>query len=249
MSQPTTVMTTTDRTSTATTPAGAACDPASRVTKSLLGYGVLAGPFYVVVSVLEGSTRDGFDFTRHAWSLLSNGHLGWIHVINFLLSGLMTIAFAVGLHRAYSSGRGSRWAPRLMAGYGLGLVGAGLLRADPVFGFPRGTPEHPAPSWHGIGHLVSGTVGFTCLIAACFVLARRFHAEGRRGWTAFSVFTGVAYLAAFIGIASGSAGPTVNVAFTAAVVLAAVWTASVAVHLYRRVRHGSVDHAGHAARI
>jgi len=35
--------------STTTTSAAPACDPATRVTKSLLGYGVIAGPLYVSV--------------------------------------------------------------------------------------------------------------------------------------------------------------------------------------------------------
>ena len=39
-----------------------------RITKSLLGYGVLAGPFYVLVVAAQAATRDGFDPTRHAAS-------------------------------------------------------------------------------------------------------------------------------------------------------------------------------------
>jgi hypothetical protein len=56
------------------------CDHESRTTKSLLGYGVIAGPLYVAVSLAQALTRQGFDPTRHAWSLLSNGGLGWIQV-------------------------------------------------------------------------------------------------------------------------------------------------------------------------
>ena len=77
-----------------------------RVTKSLLGYGIIAGPFYVVVSLAQVLTRDGFDLTRHAWGLLANGELGWIQVANFTLTGAMLVAFAVGLRRG--AGRRSR---------------------------------------------------------------------------------------------------------------------------------------------
>jgi len=52
--------------------------PGARVTKSLLGYGVLAGPFYVIVVLAQALTRPGFDLARHDASLLSNGPLGWI---------------------------------------------------------------------------------------------------------------------------------------------------------------------------
>jgi hypothetical protein len=33
----------------------------------------------------------------------------------------------------------SVWAPRLIAVYGLGLIGAGIFAADPAYGFPIGT--------------------------------------------------------------------------------------------------------------
>ncbi len=94
------------------------CDRESRITKSLLGYGVIAGPVFVVVSLAQALTRPGFDPARHAWSLLSNGDLGWIQVTNFVAAGLMTAALAVGLRRA---GAGT-WAPRLIGVYGLSLV-------------------------------------------------------------------------------------------------------------------------------
>ena len=55
-----------------------ACDRAMAVTKSLLGYLVLAGPFYVLVSLAQALTRAGFSVRRDEWSLLALGHLGWI---------------------------------------------------------------------------------------------------------------------------------------------------------------------------
>ncbi|HEU5353283.1 MAG TPA: DUF998 domain-containing protein [Actinocrinis sp.] len=101
----TTATTTTPTTTTATASFPRNCTPAARVTKSLLGYGVIAGPFYVVTSLAQALTRDGFDPTKHAWNLLSNGALGWIQITNFLLTGLMTIAAAVGLRRALGGAR------------------------------------------------------------------------------------------------------------------------------------------------
>ena len=223
----------------------AACDPATRVTKSLLGYGVIAGPVWVAVSLAQALTRDGFDLRRHEWSLLADGHLGWIQVANFILAGLMVLAAAAGLRRALSrpggsggsgdsGGPGSRWVPRLVAGYGLGLVGAGIFRADPARGFPAGTPDGPGTvSWHGMLHLVTAMIGFGCLIAACVVLARRLNASGRRGWAAYSLGTGVVFLAGFAGVASGSASVAINLAFTGAVLLAWAWVSAVSVRYYR----------------
>lgn len=202
-----------------------------QVTRSLLGYGVLAGPFYVTVSVAQALTRDGFDLTRHAWSLLSNGDLGWIQITNFVLTGLMVLAAAVGLHRALPD---TPWVARLVGVYGASLVAAGALRADPGLGFPAGTPDGPGTvSWHGIGHFVAGGTGFLCVIAACVLMGRRFARDGRRGLARYSYTSGAIFLVGFAGIASGNGAPALTLGFVAAVLVIWAWLATVSVHLYR----------------
>lgn len=212
-------------------------DRTAAITRSLLGYGVVAGPFYVVVGLAQALTRDGFDLTRHDLSLLANGSPGWIQIANLVLTGLMTVAAAVGMRRAFrvlDAGRGSVWGPRLVGVYGLGLVGAGAFVADPMNGFPPGTPDGPpaAISVGGIGHLVSGAIGFLALVAGTLVLARAY--RGRPGMAWFSRITGVVFLLGFLGVASGSASPAVVLGFWVAVLLAWTWLAVVSVDLYRR---------------
>ncbi|MGH1564169.1 DUF998 domain-containing protein [Mumia sp. DW29H23] len=211
-----------------------ACDPQTRVTKSLLGYGVLAGPFYVTVALASAFTRDGFDPAVHQWSMLALGEHGWIQVANFVITGLMVLAFAVGLRRSLAPGRGARWAPRLVAAYGVSLLAAGAFRADAAYGFPAGTPDGPGEvSWHGMLHLMAGSVGFTCLAVACFVMARRYGSDGRRGWAIASRTVGVLFLAGFGAVAAGTGAAAANLAFTAGVVTVFGWLAAVAVDQYR----------------
>jgi hypothetical protein len=217
-------------------PATDPCTPAQRVTRSLLGYGILAGPFYVTVALVQAFTRDGFDLARHPWSMLANGSLGWIQITNLVVTGLMVCALGVGVRRALRPGPGATWAPRLIAVYGLSLIGAGVFRADPGFGFPAGTPDGPgAVSWHGVVHLLCGAVGFTCLAVACFVLARRFTADRRRGWAVASRATGILFLAGFACVAAGGGAAWANLTFTAAVLLVWAWTTAVSATLYRTV--------------
>ena len=71
--------------------------------RTLLAFGVVAGPIYVLVSLVQALIRDGFDLTRHAWSLLSNGDLGWIQITNLVVTGLMTVAVASGAGSAWSN--------------------------------------------------------------------------------------------------------------------------------------------------
>jgi hypothetical protein len=221
-------------TQTATAPVtGRTCSPEGRVTRSLLGCGPLAGTVFVGSIFIQGLTRRGFSIPHDDASLLANGPLGWIQVVTFLVAGAMTIAAAVGVRRAMAS----RWAPRLIAIYGAGLIGAGIFSADPAYGFGPGAPLGRAThvSWHAAGHLIAAAIGFIALIAACFVTARCFSRQGRLGMAVYSRVTGVVFGAAFAGIATGSASAAVVVPFYAAVLAAFTWLAIVSVHLYRHV--------------
>jgi hypothetical protein len=216
-----------------TPPVAGTCTPAQRVTKSLLGYGVLAGVVFETSVLIQALTRHGFRIAHDDASLLSNGPLGWIQVATFLLAGAMTIAAAVGMRRAMAS----RWAPRLIAIYGAGLIAAGVFSADPADGFGPGAPAGKAAqiSWHAAGHLIAASAGFIALIAACFVVARYFSRLGRRGMAVYSRVTGVVFGAAFAGVATGSGSSAIVLPFYAAVLAAFTWLAIVSVHLYRHV--------------
>ncbi|GAA5037638.1 hypothetical protein HNP84_003173 [Thermocatellispora tengchongensis] len=200
--------------------------PATRTisaTRALLGLGVAAGPVYVTVALAQALTREGFDLVRHPWSFLANGDLGWIQTANFAVTALATIACAVGLRRALSPGRGARWAPRLVGAFGASMIGAAVFPADPAMGFPAGTPEGPGVvTTSGMLHMAVGGVGFLCMVAACFAVAARFAAEGRGGWAVYSRVTGVLFLGAFLGIATGGGVAWANLAFVAGIV--AIWT-------------------------
>ena len=213
------------------------CPPAPvRVTKSLLGYGMVAGPFYVAASLAEALTRPGFSLAHNDWSLLANGALGWIHVLVLVLTGLMVAAAAGGVvrqRRAEQVNAASGW---FLGVYAAGLAGAGFFIADPADGFPVGTPpgRTVTPSWHGTLHLVFGGVGFLGLITACLVLAWQFRVQRQLSWAIFSLITGVLFFAAFAGIATRGAASSAGVlAFTGAVILAWTWLALVSAHLYR----------------
>jgi hypothetical protein len=158
-----------------------------------------------------------------------------------IVSGLLVLASAVGMRAALRDGLASVWGPRLIGLYGLGLIGAGFFAADPAFGFPPGTPaDANTVSWHGLLHLVCGTIGFVGFIAACFVVARWFSAGKQRGWATYSRATGVVFAATFVGIASGSSqggviSTIVILAFTAAVVLGWTWLSVMQLHLMHGV--------------
>jgi hypothetical membrane protein len=196
--------------------------PETRIARTLIACGVLAGPLYTGLGLLQMAIRPGFDIRRHPLSLLSNGELGWIQIANFLITGALVVAAAAGLRAALRSGAGRTWAAPMVGLYGLGLIGAGVFSADPALGFPPGTPEENNPiSFPGVMHFVVGTFGFAGFIAACFIFSRRFKALGEPAWSRFSLITGVVFLAGFLAVASGSRGASPY--FAIAVLLGFVW--------------------------
>jgi len=203
---------------------GDECTPAARVTKSLFGYGVIAGPFYVLASVIDGLTRSGFDFTRDSWSVLSLGSRGWIHITVFILTGLMVAAAAVAFRRHFEPKLGrSAWV--FLAFYGLMLVLAGIFPPDPT-GATRVT-------LHGLLHLAAGGLGFIAFAVSAFIVARRFFRSGMRGWAWFSIVAGGLLLLGFVAIASGTSTSFTVLLFTATVILSWAWLSVVSVRFYR----------------
>ena len=81
-------------------------DTAAAVTRSLLGWGVVAGPFYVTVGIVLAATRPGFDLTRHPLSVLMLGDQGWMQRTNLVLSAGMVLAASYGMLRTVRNGRG-----------------------------------------------------------------------------------------------------------------------------------------------
>jgi len=203
-------------------------------TKVLLACAVVAGPVVVLVYLAQAFTREGFDITRHPASVLSNGDLGWIQIANFLMTGLLLMAGAIGMRRALYPGPGATWGPLLIGLSGIGLVAGGLFVADPADGFPPGTPLGPPTSISSTGllHFVAAAVGFFAWIAACFVFARRFAARGQKGWARFATTTGVLFLAAFLGTASGL-GPVI--ALVLGIVLVWGWLSATSARLMQEV--------------
>jgi hypothetical protein len=154
-------------------------------TRALLAAGVVAGPLFLGTVLLQAAAHDDFHLRVHPLSSLALGDHGWVQVANFLVTGALLVAFAIGLRRRLNPGRGGTWVPALVAVNGLSLAVAGLFPADPINGYPAGAVE--GTTLHGVVHAAAPTVGGLAGYATLVVLARRFAADGRRGWATASV--------------------------------------------------------------
>jgi hypothetical membrane protein len=202
-------------------------------TRGLLTCGVIAGPLFVAAAIVQILTRDGFDLRRHPLSLLSVGEHGWIQVTNFILAGILSILFSVGMARVLTHGPGSRWGPRFCALFGIGLVIGGIFKADPALGFPVGAPEgYPSHlSSHAIVHAFAPPLAFLSLIGGLLVIARRFAAEGLRRTAIFSRIAAAVCL-----VLSVPVGPGFSVRLFVAVAVAFACVAGYALYLLRQLR-------------
>jgi len=175
----------------------AGVDSRRTTTRALLFGGAAAGPLFGLVAAAQVLTRDGFDLSRQPLSLLALGDLGWIQITNFVVTGLLALAGAIGLRRALRGRSGGTWGPALIAVHGIGLIIGGVLVADPSMGWPAGAPEG-APeemSWHAVGHGVGAMLAFGSLTVACLVFARAWWRAGERGWATVSLGSALAVVA------------------------------------------------------
>ncbi len=207
-------------------------------TKTLLVCGAVAGPLFVVAFVVEGATRAGYDPVRYPVSLLAVGDFGWVQVVNFIVTGLLMLALAVGLRLAPQPLGGSTWGPLLVGVYAIGLLGAGIFVTDPVAAYPPGASHQIQPSLHSTLHDLSSVVVLAALPAACLVFSRRFAARGERGWATYSAGSGVVFAVGFILASAGfnQAETLIDVAGLLQRIAIAVgwgWLALLAVHLLR----------------
>lgn len=207
--------------------------------KTLLVSGALAGPLFTLMWIIESATRSNYNPLRHPVSSLALGDFGWMQVVNFLLAGLSSLAFAIGLWLALRHQRGSFWGPLLVAVWAVGLLGAGVFITDPVSGYPPGTPNLLLNNTtHGALHDQFSLLGFLALTAACFVFASYFAARRQRSWTIYCILTGILFPIGIF-LASAAFAQTENlVAFggliqRVTVTLGWTWLTLLAIHLLK----------------
>lgn len=129
--------------------------------------GMVGTLLFLPIAFVIGETREGYSHLAHRISALSQTGAPepWAQTINFIVVGILVIGLAIGLRRKMSEGRASRLGPALIAAFGLAVLLNGVFPADP----PNG-PETLA----GTLHSVTAGLGFLGVIAAMFLLSRRF---------------------------------------------------------------------------
>ena len=160
------------------------------ITTTAAGRAGVVGPavFTATFVALELVRGSDYDRVSETVSALEAGPHGWVQQANFVVFGLLTIAFAVGLHGARAPSRRGVAGPLLL---GLSGVGAVLAAAFPVEEGTAGQTVSPP------GHTVAGMMFFGTSAVALIVLSRRLAKDPR--WSGLSGYTAVAGAVAIIG--------------------------------------------------
>lgn len=176
-------------------------DLSSRIKKAnpLLICGVIAGPLFTLLWIIESFTRADYNPLRHPISSLAIGSLGWTQSTNFIITSILTLAFAIGVRHVLKPRGGSIWGPLLIGVIAIGFLGAGMFVTDPMNGYPIGTPAVPTPnSTTGLLHNLLSMFVFVGMPATCFVFTRRFFIGHKSGWAIYSLLSGIACVVMFV---------------------------------------------------
>lgn len=170
----------------APTPTRRATGPAGIVRAA--GRSGFVGPllFFAVVAVQYILRAGEYDAIAEPISGLGAGPLGWLQSVNFAVFGVLTLVFALGLHRALAPSRLGGLGPVL-----IGVTGVGLLWAS-VFPLQRDASGILYdPGLHAVG----GTLFFVLgALSVAATTPRMYRDERFRGLVPYSVTVAVLLL-------------------------------------------------------
>jgi hypothetical protein len=165
-----------------------------RLVIAALAVAGIVGPIlFTVAFVVQGLFRlDEYSPVAEVVSALEAGPGGWVQQVNFVVFGLLTIAFAVGLHLGL---RPTRWGiigPSLLVLSGVALVWAAVfpLREDAA-----GLTYDP-----GL-HIVGGITYFLSSAVGLIMVSWRLAADARwRHLASYTLVTGIVAVALFLAL-------------------------------------------------
>jgi len=152
------------------------------MTKKIAPWAGMIGPaLFTLTFTLNGLLRGGYDPVRMYVSELSIGPRGWIQIVNFMVLGSCLMVFAIGISKAFPTGKASRAGPILLMVIAACYFVSGPLVTDPASMFDN------QQTVQGMAHGIFGALVFALSPVCCFVFLRRFRADENwkrlRHWT------------------------------------------------------------------
>lgn len=158
----------------------------------LAAAGVCAPILFTIGFVMQGFLRTdlrlGYNPIAQEVSDLTAGPLGWVQQVNFLVFGLLVIAFGIGLSQGVR--KASPWmvGPALVVWNGIELIIAGL--------FPR-SENAAGHIYDPLGvHMMNGMFFFLCIGIVLVILSLQLARDER--WRNLAIYTRVTGILVFV---------------------------------------------------
>ena len=143
---------------------------------------------FVVQGFLRTDLRLGYNPIAQEVSDLTAGPFGWVQQVNFIVFGLLIIAFAAGLSRGVRAAASWMVGPALVGWNGIELMIAGF--------FPR-SENAAGHIYDPLGvHMMNGMIFFLNIGIVLVVLSLRFARDER--WRDLALFTRVSGITLFV---------------------------------------------------
>ncbi|WP_201386539.1 DUF998 domain-containing protein [Ktedonobacter sp. SOSP1-85] len=143
---------------------------------------------FVMQGFLRADLRLGYNPIAQEVSDLTAGPFGWVQQVNFIVFGLLIIAFAVGLSRGVRAAASWMVGPALVGWNGIELMIAGF--------FPR-SENAAGHIYDPLGvHMMNGMIFFLNIGIVLVVLSLRFARDER--WSGLALYTRVSGIALFV---------------------------------------------------
>jgi hypothetical membrane protein len=159
--------------------------------RTAAGAGVIGPVLFTLAFLAQEAFRRGeYDPLAETVSALEAGPNGWIQQVNFVVFGLMTLAFAFGLHQGIAPARLGILGPTFL---GLACLGLFLAAAFPLREDEAGEAYDPG------GHFIAGVTFFLSTSLALVMLSRRMTRDPWwRGLARYTLVCGVLALIGFV---------------------------------------------------
>ena len=144
--------------------------------------GIVGPVLFVLVVIVQSLLHLDYSQVELPISALATWPGGWVQSVNFVVFGLLMIAYAIGLHLGVRPSRAGVIGPALLVLSGVGLIVAGF------FPWRESDGDFVVP----VGHLLGALLSFLGAGTGLIVVSRRMAADPRwRGVATYALASGI----------------------------------------------------------
>ncbi len=150
----------------------------------LLASGMLASVLFILVSEIDGNTRQGYKAYYNTISELSLGSRSWLGISTALIVGILILIFSQALSLEIFNNRSIL----IFNILGIGIIIGSIFFTDPILGYPPNSPF--IFTLRGLIHDISTLIIIMSLITNCFYWGRIYKKIELLKWSKYSYISG-----------------------------------------------------------